>query len=530
MLEQTVKIDEKIDIKERIVLISDTHLTPFGVDFNQKAFDKGMEEINKIKNVSLYVHLGDITNTGTLKDYEYAIEQMEKFKPVSNAQMYYTIGNHDAKNVGYLLFEELIGDGKRYFEYEDNKMYILSIDSTKPDLASGVIHHKAIEGVKKRITQSDRKDKIKIICFHHQTIPIPNTGKERSAIDDSGNMLQMLLDNKADIVLNGHRHISNLYNISSPEKNLHIFNAGTFSSNRTRYRELNTYSVIDIGNNTLTFKIVPILEPTSKKEIYRTLEHFKARDLKSDELPYCKFVQISNTLISEDSKNKETLFDKAIEEVNKIQNVDLLIHAGNLTKNSFEGEFRVAKEKFNKLKYPYLIVSGPSDSKPPSWEYFWDYFGSLDPVYETEKILFQGINSTTQDSKDGFIGRKKLQTFSEKILYLNHEKIIGVCCFHNLIPTPLSVWKTELIDAGDALSQFARSHVNLVLNSTPSISFNVKIENTLFSNGGNLEGTHFDGNFVEIDIYKDGLTILKEHNLKKNQEKIIGKYNTSALV
>ncbi|GAH57404.1 unnamed protein product, partial [marine sediment metagenome] len=64
------------------------------------------------------------------------------------------------------------------------------------------------------------------MCFHHQLIPIPNTGKERSAIDDSGDMLKMLLETKADLVLNGHRHTSNLYTVSSSEKDLFIFNAG----------------------------------------------------------------------------------------------------------------------------------------------------------------------------------------------------------------------------------------------------------------------------------------------------------------
>ena len=183
---------------------------------------------------------------------------MEKLKPISNVPIYYLIGNHDAKNVGYLLFEELIGEGHRYFEYDDDNLFVLGFDSTKPDLPGGVIHHKAIEDVKNRINAPDRKNKFKIICFHHQTIPIPNTGKERSAIDDSGDMLEMLLTNKADLVLNGHRHISNLYTVSSPVKDLYIFNAGTFSCNKTRYREQFTYSVIDIERNSINFKIITI--------------------------------------------------------------------------------------------------------------------------------------------------------------------------------------------------------------------------------------------------------------------------------
>ena len=133
-IEQTIKKEKKMNGRKRIVIISDTHLSPSGSEFNPKAFNKGMEQINKIKDVDLYIHLGDITQSGTLIDYEYAIEQMEKLKPISNAPIYYLIGNHDAKNVGYLLFEELIGEGNRYFEYDDDSLFVLGLDSTKQDL------------------------------------------------------------------------------------------------------------------------------------------------------------------------------------------------------------------------------------------------------------------------------------------------------------------------------------------------------------------------------------------------------------
>jgi len=206
-----------------------------------------------------------------------------------------------------------------------------------------------------------------------------------------------------------------------------------------------------------------------------------------------------------------------------------VVHAGNLTKNSYAEEFKIAKSKFDKLFPPYLVVPGYTDSKPPAWKYWLDHFKSLNPIYETEKLYFQGINSTTEDSKQGFIGRKKLQKLSKKVLNLSHEKIFGVCCFHTLIPTPLSVWKTELIDAGDSLSLFTSSQIDLVLNSTPSISFNAKIEDTIVSNGGNLESSHFDMNFVEIDIYKDGLLVLTEHNLITGEKKVIGSYHVTIL-
>jgi len=519
---------ENVGKKKRLVIVSDTHMTRWEGAFNLHAYNVGIEKINKIKDVSLFLHLGDITHTGTLLEYEYAMDQFKKFKPISKAPLMFLIGNHDSLNVGYLLFEEMIG--RRHYEYEDDELYVIGVDSTKPDLPGGIIHHNIREAVRKRLEKPEREDKFKVVCFHHQLIPIPNTGKERSAIDDSGDMLKMLIDAKADLVLNGHRHISNLYAVSSSEKDLYIFNAGTFSCNKTRYRELFTYSIIDILGNKINFKILPILDSNFKKEIHREVNYYLPLEIEKDQKPLCKFIQFSNSLISADSEEKFTNLDKTIDKINKMKNIDLVVHTGNLSKNSYKEEFIIAKEKLNKLIHPLLVVPGFTDSKPPAWDYWMNYIGSLDPLYENDKIYFQGINSTTPDSNEGFIGRKRLNRFIDKVLKLSHQKIFGVCCFHSLIPTPLSVWRTELIDSGDVLSQFARTQVDIVLNNTPSISFNAKIENTIFSNGGNLEVERFDNSFIEIDIYKKGFVVLKEHNLKTGEVKVIGNYYITILI
>ncbi|MFW9951314.1 MAG: metallophosphoesterase family protein [Candidatus Thorarchaeota archaeon] len=528
--EKSVKINSqgKLKSKKRLVIISDTHITHAAGAFNLHAFNVGINKINKIKNASVYLNLGDITHLGTLLDYEYALEQFKKFTPVSKSPIMILIGNHDAMNVGYLLFEEMIG--RRHYAYEDEDIYILGIDSTKPDLPGGIIHHNVINLVREELEKPERENKFKVICFHHQLIPIPYTGKERSAIDDSGDMLKMLLETKADLVLNGHRHTSNLYTVSSSDKDLFIFNAGTFSCNKTRYRELFTYSVIDIEGNDLNFKIIPVLDSDSTHEILREINYYIPLQLEKNQKPIARFIQLSNSLVSEQFEGEVSNLDKAIGIINKIEEVDLVVHTGNLTSNSFKEEFKIAKDKLRQFEHPYLVVPGFTDSKPLAWEYWRQYLGEFNPLFENDKIFFQGMNSTTLDSKEGFIGRKKLNNFIEKVLSLSHQKLFGVGFFHNLIPTPLSVWRTELIDSGDVLSQFANSQIDLVLNSSPSISFNVKIENTIFSNGGNLVGKYFDEVFIEIEIYKKGLVVLKEHDLRTGKVKVIGNYYLTILI
>ena len=161
MIDKTVKLTTPFNKPKRLVIISDTHITRSGSDFNLHVFNIGMEKINKIKDVTLYLHLGDLTMSGTLLDYEFTLEQMKKFNPISGAPIKYIIGNHDALNVGYLLFEEIIGE--RHFEHEDESLYIIGIDSTKPDLPSGIIHHDTIELMEEELLQPERERKTKII-------------------------------------------------------------------------------------------------------------------------------------------------------------------------------------------------------------------------------------------------------------------------------------------------------------------------------------------------------------------------------
>ncbi|MBD3197157.1 MAG: hypothetical protein GF317_19030 [Candidatus Lokiarchaeota archaeon] len=265
------------------------------------------------------------------------------------------------------------------------------------------------------------------------------------------------------------------------------------------------------------------------RRIEREINYYKPRQVKKNENPFCKIIQISNTLISNHNKISahNSTIDKTIRYINNIPNVDLIVHTGNLTRNGFKSEFKSAKEKLKKLTHPYIIVPGHTDSHPPAWDYWEEYIGPLDPSFKNHKLYFQGINSSTKDSTIGYIGRKRLRLLIEKVLRFSNKKICGFACFHSLIPTPLSIWRTELTDSGDVLSQLALSQIDLILNSTPSIAFNLKIENSLISNGGNLKKNHFDEELIEINIYQDGLIKVYETKLRNEKKVLIGTYHVN---
>lgn len=507
-------------VKKRFLIISDTHISNSESDFNLIAFKKGIEQINKLKNIDYIIHLGDLTQNGTLNEFEYAKTLMSEIKQKVPVQ--YVIGNHDALNVGYLLFEEMIGE--RHFEIEDENFFLLALDSTIPDLATGKINYRTMMRVKNLLL--DRPNKMKVVCFHHQLIPIPHTGKERSAILDSGDMLQVLKECGVHLVLNGHRHISNLYTINFGNHDLLAFNSGTFSSNKTRYRENFTYNIIDLNNDIFRFNIIPILQQEKfKKEIFRKVSTYSLRKKKKDEKPFCKIIHFFDSSLSPDDKKTEQTFNKLIQKINNQNDISIVLHSGNVTKNSYKEEYEFARERLKEITYPYIVVPGINDVKPNGYQLWLKNIGDLDSTYEDDKLVVLALDTTTFNSKFGRIGRRRIKEISEQTMKKSREKVICVLCHHEIIPTPMSVWKTELVDAGDVLSRFSLSQIALILTSSSGLSLNTKIDNSIFSSVSSLKKDYFNEVFVEIDLYRDGLVELYENDLTENKITNIGRYS-----
>ena len=58
-------------------------------------------------------------------------------------------------------------------------------------------------------------DKFTIVTFHHHLLPIPQTGRERNILLDSGDTLKLLVGHKVNLVLNGHKHVSNSWKVEN---------------------------------------------------------------------------------------------------------------------------------------------------------------------------------------------------------------------------------------------------------------------------------------------------------------------------
>ena len=86
-----------------IVHISDLDISELG--FEEDVFIKAVAEINAI-NPDMIILTGDLTNNGYYSEFIQATKYLEMFDAPLDA----VPGNHDARNLGYETFEELIGE------------------------------------------------------------------------------------------------------------------------------------------------------------------------------------------------------------------------------------------------------------------------------------------------------------------------------------------------------------------------------------------------------------------------------------
>ncbi|WP_457559196.1 metallophosphoesterase family protein [Candidatus Harpocratesius sp.] len=520
----------------RIVLISDTHISSgINSSFNCVMFRKGLEEISQIPDVDYIIHLGDLTHDGTYMEYEIALDMIRKI----NSEKFYIIpGNHDARNVGYLLFEELVG--KRTFEIEEPHLYILGVDSSIPDQNTGRIGSRALAFSEKNF--EDHTDQIKIFAFHHQLIPIPYTGRERSAIYDAGDALEMALRTNVDLILNGHRHISNVYTCSSGTSDLVIFNSGTLSANKTRYRELFTYTVLDIEENYAKFITKKLMDGNfieRRRFIHQRFQpfQFSAASLNLDEKvnpdlnsvkPIAKIIHAGNSHFS-NSYFVSDIFSHAVRQINS-WNPDIFIFTGSLTGGNRPEEYELAKKRLAEIKTLQIILPGFKDLTKYGWDRFLNYFSKTEPNFENENLRILGLNTVDPHISNGAVGRKRMKEITEFFSEKVDSKINIIAMNHRLIPSPKLKFEKILEDSGSVLKNFTapNNNINLILMGKNNIGFSLQLEETILSFTGSLSSIqcvrpHFH-TFNKIYIFPNGSVSVYEHVIEHNKSYLLGHF------
>jgi len=212
------------------VHISDIHVAE--QHFLPELLERVIRAINEIEP-EIVVVTGDLTENGHQSEFKRAKSYIEKIECDKKVVI---PGNHDARNVGYLGFEEIFGH--RSIIEKCGGITIVGIDSTQPDLDDGHVGRERYGWIEENLNTND----FKVVALHHHLISIPKTGRERQIPMDAGDVLELLVRCGVDLVLCGHKHVPWIWNLNG----MIIANAGTACTSRVKWNIPQSFNLIEI--------------------------------------------------------------------------------------------------------------------------------------------------------------------------------------------------------------------------------------------------------------------------------------------
>ena len=227
-----------------IAQLSDVHVG--GGRYREEVLHAAIDEINRAEP-DLVVIAGDLTDDGYPDQYPLAADELGA---LACPQIVRVPGNHDARNVGYLLYEEIFGarDSRLRLEAAGHAVSIVAVDSSKPDIDEGEIGREHYRWIQEGF--ADEVD-LRIFVCHHHLVPVPGTGRERNQVLDAGDVLSLLRQCSVDLVLSGHRHVPYVWPIAG----MLLVHSGTVSTLRTRGFPHPAYNLIGVENGRISVEL-----------------------------------------------------------------------------------------------------------------------------------------------------------------------------------------------------------------------------------------------------------------------------------
>ncbi len=231
----------------RVAQISDIHAGE--PSFQWGVMDGVIEKINRMEP-DVVVVAGDLTTAGYEYEYVAAAELLARIEPPKVV----IPGNHDARNVGWVHFEQHFGprysrfrrefDPERAERLRATGFTVVGVDSSEPDVNEGRVGRDRYQWIR---TQFDFPKDIEIFAIHHHLVPVPGTGRERNIVMDAGDLLAQLTTLDIDLIVSGHKHVPFFWGING----ILIANSGTCSTRRLRGLTPSSWNEFEIDASTI---------------------------------------------------------------------------------------------------------------------------------------------------------------------------------------------------------------------------------------------------------------------------------------
>jgi Icc protein len=254
----------------RIVQMSDLHVGE-GL-FRPELLSAAIDETNELAP-DLVVVAGDLTMEGYRGEFERCRQFLDG---LACRNVVVTMGNHDARNVGYRHFEDFFGarDSVTTVPVSEGHARVVAIDSTKPDVDEGEVgreHYGWLDAAFRGWTDGPR-----IVVIHHHILAVPGTGRDVNNLRDAGDVMAILRELEVDLVLSGHRHVPYVWSISG----VRVVHSGTVSTLRVRGTMPPSYNVIEIDADEVR---IAMRQPGQGVQGEEPLAHFARRPVITSE-------------------------------------------------------------------------------------------------------------------------------------------------------------------------------------------------------------------------------------------------------
>ena len=224
--------------------LSDVHVG--GSRYREELLRTAIEEVNAAEP-DLVVIGGDLTDDGYPDQYPLAAQELSALRCPQTVRV---PGNHDARNVGYLRYEDAFGarDSRLRLQCAGQDVALVAVDSSKPDLDEGEIGREHYRWIEEGFAgEAD----LRIFVSHHHLVPVPGTGRERNQVLDAGDVLSLLRQCGVDLVLSGHRHVPYVWPIAG----MLLVHSGTVSTLRTRGFPHPAYNLVTVADGRIAVEL-----------------------------------------------------------------------------------------------------------------------------------------------------------------------------------------------------------------------------------------------------------------------------------
>jgi Icc protein len=222
----------------KIAHISDIHYSKSWM-FLRDHFHRCLTMINE-EQPDVVVITGDLTDYGLQAEFEGVLQALNQL----TVPYFVVPGNHDARHEGYKKFEQFFGE--RFFARKHDGLTFIGIDSSQPDIDEGHIGREQLEWLGQHASPSS------VVFLHHHLIPVPHTGRERNVLNDAGEVLKIMNENRVPLVMSGHKHVPWVWNLNG----MAVSTAGTVSCERTgAFQSFNLIELDDRNKSIYTVNI-----------------------------------------------------------------------------------------------------------------------------------------------------------------------------------------------------------------------------------------------------------------------------------